>query len=135
MSEFVDANVFLRLLTQDDPVKATRVLGLLERAERGDVRLVTSEAIVAEVVFVLSSPVLYHFPKPQVASILEPVLENPGLTIDHKQAVLSALSRFGQMNLDFEDCLAIAHIDRQGLDGIYSYDRHFDRAPVQRLEP
>ena len=35
--QFVDANVFLRFLTRDDPVKAERVKALLERAERGEV--------------------------------------------------------------------------------------------------
>ena len=58
--QFVDANVFLRFLTRDDPVKAERVKALLERAERGEVDLLTSESVIAELVFVLSSPKLYN---------------------------------------------------------------------------
>ncbi|MBI2760864.1 MAG: hypothetical protein HYX51_05500 [Chloroflexi bacterium] len=76
MSEFVDTNVFLRFLAQDDPAK-------------------------------------------------------------HQQCrVLRALDLYGRTNLDFEDCMSVEHTRRLRLDGIYSYDRGFDRIPeIRRLEP
>lgn len=38
--------------------------------------------------------------------------------------------------LDFEDALAIAHMERQGIKELWSYDRDFDRIPeVKRVEP
>jgi predicted nucleic acid-binding protein len=38
--------------------------------------------------------------------------------------------------LDFEDCLALAHMEQQNLTQIYSYDRGFDQVTgIQRLEP
>jgi predicted nucleic acid-binding protein len=43
-STFVDANVFLRYLTNDDPEKADRVEALLSRAARGEIRLITSDS-------------------------------------------------------------------------------------------
>ena len=60
LGEFVDTNVFIRLLARDDPEKTRRCLALLQRAERGEAQLVTSESVVAEVVYVLSSPALRH---------------------------------------------------------------------------
>lgn len=136
MSEFVDANIVVRLLTGDDPEKAARCLALFQRAQRGELELVTSEAIVAEVVYVLSSPVTYRTPRPQLANALRSVLTNPGLRLDHKTTVLRALDLYETTKLDFEDCLAIEHVRRARLDGVYSYDQGFDRVPgVRRLEP
>lgn len=135
MSEFVDANIFLRLLTGDDPEKATRCLELFQRANQGELRLHTSESIVAEVVYVLSRST-YRVPREDVASALAPVLTIPGLRIDHKESVLQALDLWQRSKLDFEDCLSVQHARRLGVDAIYSYDRDFDRLPeVRRLEP
>lgn len=136
MSRFVDTNVFIRLLTRDDPAKAERCLALFERAQRGEITLHTSEAIVAEIVYVLSSRVTYNLPRDVVATALRPVLLVPGLRLDHKASVLNALDRWERTRLDFEDCLAVEHILRMDLDGIYSYDRDLDRiAGIRRLEP
>lgn len=136
MSDFVDTNVLLRILTGDDPAKAERSLSLLERAERGQGELITSESVVAEVVFVLSSPVTYRIPRPRIAIALQSLLRNPGLKLDHKGSVIQALDLWEQSTLDFEDCLSVEYVRRLQLNAIYSYDRDFDRVPgVRRLEP
>lgn len=135
MSDFVDTNVFVRFLTNGDPAKAAAALALFQRAERGEVRLVTSESVVAEIVYVLSSSI-YRVPRAEIADALRLLLEQRGVLIEHKHSILSALDLYEQTNLDFEDCISIAHINRLGLGGIYSYDHHFDRIPsVRRLEP
>ena len=98
--------------------------------------LVTSESIIAEITFVLSSKATYGISRPLVATALRPVLANPGLRVDHKRSILRALDTWESSNLDFEDCLSVEHVRRAGLDGIYSYDRDFDRVPdIRRLEP
>ncbi len=136
MGEFVDTNVFIRLLAQDDPVKTQRCLALFQRASRGEVQLFTSEAIVAEVVYVLSSPKLYRLPRAEITRLLRPVLMVGGLRVEHKRALLEALGLYEQTTLDFEDCLAVKHVQRARLDGMYSYDRGFDRVTaIRRLEP
>src|SRR5205085_9287735 len=113
-----------------------RCLALLQRAERGEAQLVTSESVVAEVVYVLSSPALYRLPRAEVARLLRPVLEIKGLKVDHKGSILTALDRYETTNLDFEDCLSVEHMRRMRLDTVYSYDRGFDRiADIQRREP
>ncbi len=135
MSDFVDTNVFIRVLTKDDPLKLERCLSLLERAERGEIRLITSESVVAEIIYVLSGPI-YRTSRAVISELLRPILENRGLTLDHKQSIIEALAVYGESNLDFEDCLSVAHTHRLGLGAIYSYDQHFDRVPtVRRSEP
>ncbi len=72
----------------------------------------------------------------ELATALTSVLSNPGLQLDHKGAIERAFDRYADTNLDFADCLCIKHTIRLRLDGIYSYDRDFDRIPdLRRLEP
>ncbi len=135
MSDFVDANVFIRQLTGDDPGKAQRSLVLFRRTRQGKLSLVTSESVVAEIVFVLSRST-YRVPRAALTAAFRPVLNNPGLGIEPKQSIIAALDLWRDSNLDFEDCLSIEHVRRESLDAIYSYDRDFDRVPgIVRLEP
>jgi predicted nucleic-acid-binding protein len=100
------------------------------------VSLTTSESIIAEVAYVLTSPRSYRIPRIAVATALRPLFVDPGLQIDHKAAVLSALDLWSNSSLDFADCLAAARIRHANLNGIYSYDRHCDRIPdIWRFEP
>jgi uncharacterized protein len=136
VSEFVDTNVFVRILSRDDPAKTAASLALFKRAARGGADLVTSEAIVAEVVYVLSSNALYKLGRPDVAKLLRPLLDIKGLRIDRKRDVLAALNLYAKSRLDFEDCLVAIHARDQTKGRVFSYDRDFDHVPsVQRLEP
>ena len=47
---FVDTNLFIRYLTNDDPALADRVDQLLDDAAAGTIQLVTTELILAETV-------------------------------------------------------------------------------------
>ena len=49
-SALVDANIFLRYLTEDLPEQAEKARDLLERAERGEEELVTTVLTIAEIV-------------------------------------------------------------------------------------
>jgi predicted nucleic acid-binding protein len=132
----VDANVFIRLLSGDDPLEAASCLALFKRVEQREVELFVVESVVAEVVYVLGSPTLYRQDRPAIAARLRPLLELRALRVDHKRTVIAAIDLFESSRLDFEDCLTVAHARRLGLPTIYSYDRHFDRIEgVIRREP
>jgi predicted nucleic-acid-binding protein len=136
VSEFVDTNVFVRFLSRDDAEKSHRSGQLLARAEQGATELMTSEAVVLEVVQILSSPRLYSMDRALIANVMQSLLENKGLRVDHKSTLIQALDLYSATNLDYTDCLAIAHAWRSGTDVVYSYDRGLDRVPgVRRLEP
>ena len=134
---FVDANIFLRYLTQGDPAKGAACRVLWEQVQRGLELVTTTEAIVAEVCYVLSSPRLYHLGHEEIAARIRPLIALPGLKLRDKRTLLRALSLYGTHSfLDFEDALTIAHMERQGVPEILSYDRDFDRVPgVARVEP
>jgi predicted nucleic-acid-binding protein len=128
--------VFIRALTQDDPAKSERSIALFEAAERGEVELFTSESVLAEVVFVLSSRSLYKLPRQEVAALVRPLVEVRGLRMDSKNSILAALDLYERTNLDFEDALSVQHVLRKRLASILSYDRDFGPAVgVVREEP
>jgi predicted nucleic acid-binding protein len=136
VTAFVDTNIFIRFLTRDDPLKTSRCLELFQRAQRGEIVLITSESVIAETVYVLSSRMTYRMPRTDLATALRPVLAISALRIEHKASILDALARWESSPLDFEDCLSIEHIRRTSLSDIYSYDRDFDRIPgIHRIEP
>lgn len=136
MSEFVGSNIFVRFLTGDDPQKYARCVALFQRTQRSEVQLVASESVIAEVTYVLSSRSLYRIPRETVAVALRTLLADPAFRLDHNETVLDALSLWQDSNLDFADCISAGHVRRLELDGVYSYDRDFDRIPsVRRLEP
>ena len=75
--DFLDTNVILRYLTRDDPVKAERCFELFQRLKRKEVKLVTSESVLAEVVYVLSSRSVYNQSREQVRNLLLPIVSLP----------------------------------------------------------
>lgn len=49
---------------------------------------------------------------------------------------MRALDLFAIYRMDFEDCLSVAHMERQQLKEIYSYDQDFEQVKgVKRVEP
>ncbi len=133
---FIDANIFLRHLTCDDPEKAEACFALFQRAERNEVALTTSEAVIAEVVHVLASRRLYNLPREEIRALLYPLLSIRGLKLPRRRTFLRALDLYAGSTLDYEDALAVAWMERQRIREIYSYDGRFDRAPgIKRLEP
>ena len=133
---FLDANIILRYLTRDDPVKAERCFNLLKKADRGEIELITSEAVIAEVVYVLSSPKVYAVSRERIRSLLIPIISLRGLKLSSRKLYLRALDLYAALAIDFEDALAVAHMERHGISQTLSYDAHFDRvAGIERCEP
>ena len=135
---FLDTNVILRYLTRDDEAKAEACYRLFQSVKNGEEELFTCEAIVTEVVYVLSSRRAgYRLSHDDIRARLVPILSLRGLRLLHKRVYVRALDIYASSpSLDFEDALAVAHIERQGITEIVSYDRDFDRVvQVQRTEP
>ena len=135
---FLDTNVILRFLTRDDEEKAAACFRLFQRVQRGEEEILTCEAVVSEVVYVLSSRRAgYGLSREAIRGRLAPILTLRGLRLPQKRVYLRALDIYASSPfLDFEDALAAAHMERHGISEIVSYDRGFDRVPgVRRVEP
>lgn len=134
--QFIDTNIFLRHLTRDDPVKAQACFELFKKAEKNEITLITTEAVISEVVYVLSSKRLYNLSHSEIRSLLYPILSLKGLKLANRKMYLRTLDLYATYSLDFEDCLVVAQMERQNITEIYTYDRDFDRiSNITRLEP
>lgn len=131
---FVDTNVFLRFLTNDDPVKAKRAEMLFRQAIQGKIQLITSLLVIAEIVWTLES--FYHLTKTDIASKVEIILNTPNLLCPEAEIIVMALDLYVQGNMDFIDAFHAYDLQAQGLLQIATYDRkHFNRAPWLEIYP
>lgn len=133
---FVDTNIFIRYLTKDDPDKAKACFELFRQASSKQITLTTTEAVITEVVYVLSSKKTYNLARDEVRVRLYPLLSVSGLQLAQKQTYLRALDLYATYNIDFEDALIVAQMEQQKISDLYSYDQGFDRIPgINRYEP
>lgn len=134
MAEFLDTNVLIYYLTGEDEPKARRCLGLLERAERRDVDLATSELVIAEVVWVLQSRT--DLPRARIRDLLLPIVRMPGLHLPNKRAWPRVFDLYCEQKIDFIDAYNAVFMERSGMTQIYSYDKDFDRVEgIRRIVP
>lgn len=130
---FLDANIFLRALTQSpDPAiqRMNRIAGdLFRKAERGDVDVTTSEAVIAEVAYVLTSKAHYRLAVEDAAGRLAAMLRPPGVKIREKRVVLHALDLWtDNPALGFVDALTAIHARQPDVE-LATFDTDFNTIP------
>lgn len=132
---FVDTNLFIRYLTNDDPAKADKVEKLLDDAAAGKRKLVTTEMVIAEIVWVLESG--YSLKNSDIAPLVRGILATPGLEVINATLVARAVELYETVNIDFIDGYIAAVMEQKGITELYSFDRkHISRVKkIVRLEP
>lgn len=134
-SIFVDANLFLRYLTDDVPAQADAVEDLLRKAEQGKSRLVTNSMVIAEIVWTLES--YYKLEQDDIQNKALAILNTPGLEVSDNNLVLKAIIWYAEKNVDFIDAYNAAWMEQEGIEKIYTFDqKHFARFDdVEALKP
>ena len=132
---FVDTNLFIRYLTNDEPELADRVEKLLDQAAAGELQLITTELVIAETVWVLESS--YKLKNREVASLIRGILATSGLAVVNAEMISRALMLYELQNIDFVDASITVFMEKQGISDIYSYDKkHLARVTaINRREP
>lgn len=128
MSEpiFVDTNVFLRFFVADVESFYKKAKALFEGAERGEVKLVTSEMVIAEIVWVLES--YYGFLKEEIKEVIKTLLYAKGLKIMNSNLIKEAIEKYLDNNLEFIDAYNGSLMKRKGYKRVATFDkRHFKR--------
>jgi len=132
VSLFVETNVFLRFLTNDDPVKAKRAETLSRDALRGKIRLATSLLVIAEIIWTLES--FYKLETPDIAAKVGKILNTPNLECSESSLLFMALDLYAHANIDFVDAYNVFHMRERGLTQILTHDRkHFARVPWAQI--
>ena len=134
-TSFIDTNLFIRYLTNDDPEKANRVEKLLDLATAAKLKLVTTEMVIAEVVWVLESS--YGLKATEITSLVRGILATPGIEVINGSLVARALDFYEAHNVDFIDGYIAAVMEKSGIKELYSFDKkHIARLKsVKRNEP
>ncbi len=132
---FLDANIIIRHVTKDNARLSQKARVILKQIEIGELEVTTSETVLAECVFVLTSKNLYSFSRKDVQQVLRTVLSLKGLKLPLKEMYVHAADLYATSALDFIDAIAVVQMERQNIDKIYSFDRHFDGVEgITRLE-
>jgi predicted nucleic acid-binding protein len=129
----LDANVVLRFLVQDHPVHAKAATRLFARAENGEIELLVTPWIVAEIVYGLSS--IYNVGRGEISKLMKAIISAVGVVAESRGPLLDALDRYAAKNVDFADALLAAQAAALKV-GICSFDRDLDKfSDVERFEP
>lgn len=141
---FVDANYFLRGIvqpvTEQDRIMHAQAAALFAAVEQGSTEITTSEAILDEVTYILSSPRQYNLPPAEIGALLTPILSLPGFRLPRgrKRLYLRALTIWSERpSLGFVDALTVAELGN-GLSTmpLATFDSDFDDYPeIARYVP
>lgn len=129
---WVDANVLLRFLTGEPKELAGKAASLMGRAESGEVTLVVSPLVVAEVVWVLKS--FYRHSLEDIAGVLVPLMSADGIEVEDRETLTQAIELARDKNVDFVDAALALQAARRG-EPVCSFDGDFKRLPVQWTTP
>lgn len=129
----VDANCFLRYVVQPtttrDRSTAEATAALFRLAKEGREAFTTSDAVIAEVVFILSSARHYNVPRPDVVALLKPILRLRGCKLPGKRRCLRALDLWAESpRLSFVDALVAITARDLGVP-VASFDTELGRVP------
>lgn len=134
--QFIDTNIFLRFLTKDDPSKAAQCRKLLQSASKGDIKLYTTDLVIAELIWVLQSPKTYNLTPTEISEVIMPLLTIKNLYFPSKNLFPDIMDLFQSQNIDYIDAYNSVIMLSRNIDTVYSYDRHFDLvADLIRKEP
>jgi predicted nucleic-acid-binding protein len=121
----IDTNVLLRHFLQDDEVQSTQADTLIEAAETGDIKLMISPWVFAELIWVLRS--VYGKQKTDIVKIINQILASPGVVLIGKRLTLEAFRWYAETNVDFDDAIIAIVAKTKGIKNFFSFDRHFDK--------
>lgn len=133
---FLDTNILLRHLTNDDPRKARECLALFRSIEEGHTTVWTSDLVIAEVVFVLSNRHTYHVSREAIRDLLLPLINLRGIKLPHKRLYQRVFALDTSLPIDYIAAYHAALVEQRDDSTLYSYDTDFDRVTsLRRIEP
>jgi predicted nucleic acid-binding protein len=137
---FLDANVLLRAFVEPHDATTRRLnqvsADLLRQADRGEVSLTTSDAVLAEVAFILTARAHANLDVPVAAALIATIVQLRGFHHREKRAILRALELWtGRPRLGFVDALTAAYAQSPGTL-LATFDADFDSIPgLERWSP
>jgi uncharacterized protein len=131
---FLDTNLFLRHLRQDNVDHSPRATAYFTKIECGEIQVRTSDLVVFETVFTLQRG--YKQPKAAIRDALLPLLELQGIVLPGKRRYRRVFDLYVNQNISFADAFHAILMKQLKLTDVVSFDTDFDRVPgITRSEP
>ena len=127
MMRGLDTNILVRFITRDEPAQSETARKLIETTERKGGRLHISTLVLVELVWVLRGGI-YGFSRPDVAEVLELVLDSRVFQVQDRDLVRRALAAFRRGPADFSDYLIGEQDRRAGCDETLTFDHRLAEA-------
>ena len=133
MRYLIDANVILRFLLNDHKEHSPKAKLIFREIEEEKAIGLVNPLIIHEVLYI--SIKVYKQDKKDVISRLKSLMELKNLQVlDISEESLSGiLTEFAKRNIDFPDLVYAKYCENNKIS-IISFDRHFDKLGVKRLE-
>ena len=133
---FIDSNIFLRHLLKDHSEQSPACFALIRDIEQGREQVWTTDLVVSEIVFVLSSKKLYNLDRERIRELLLPLIELRGIKLPQKRLYRRVFELYTTQPIDYVDAFNAACLEHQPVTELYSYDKDFDRVEsISRIEP
>lgn len=131
---FLDTNIFLRTIVVEDDKQYQECLRLLTIIKEGQIKAVTSNEVIAEMVWVLKS--YYKLTRSQIVEAVRTVVNLKGLKLVLTNNIERAIEIYEQSTVKFIDAMiaSIKQIQEKKWV-VVSYDKDFDKIGVLRKEP
>ncbi len=117
---FIDTSAILRMLIQDDDLKAKAVEKLIRNAAENGVVLHVIPITIMEIVWVLEK--VYKHPKKSIRELAEAIINTPQLKVDLAGVFLNALKVYEEKNVKFADAVMAFWGMEKGITTTYTYD-------------
>ncbi len=112
---FVDANIILRYLLEDDPVLSEKAAKILEHHE-----VHAPFEVLAEVVYVMQG--VYKVSRQNISEVLSRFLMLPNISTNNTSVAIEALRLYAVKGLDFVDSLLCGYARIDGVT-VESFDK------------
>lgn len=131
---FLDSNIFLRPIVKDNPEKVRDCERLFEKIERGEIKVFTSNLILAEIIWVGKG--FYKIKKEDLVGTVRGILDFKNLKIIDDFDSRKAIEIYEKYPVKFIDALIASNskIFKKEIT-IISYDKDSDKLHVKRKEP
>ena len=117
---FIDTSAILRMLVQDDDLKAKAVENLIRNAPEKGLVLHVIPVTLMEIVWVLEK--VYKYPKKSIRELAEAIINTPQLKVDLAGVFLNALKVYEEKNVKFADAVMAFWGMEKGIVTTFTYD-------------
>lgn len=114
MTHYLDTNVLLRLILQDNEPQSKHARSLVEQSQKKELTLFVSTITLFESEWVLRS--FYKFDKQDIVQIFQKLLSLSEILFEHSHLLNLTFSLWEKNNLSLEDSYHLAYCKLNGME-------------------